>query len=121
MAIAFARLTRYAYRLNLLDARQILASKFTDALRVKESEKETRREEKINAPLGERDATRWGRSDKKKKEIKNACDDGIVGHGVTKTVRNILQRKPINKGRLDRGIKHIHHDTGCASPRARTF
>lgn len=56
-AIALARLTRYAYRLNLLNARQILANRFTDALRIKGSEKEKQKEEEINAPLGERDAT----------------------------------------------------------------
>lgn len=87
LAIAFARLTRYAYCLNLLDARQILANRFTDALRVKGSEKETRREEKINALLGERDAARRdGEKAMKKGTIKNACNGGIVGHSVTKSV-----------------------------------
>lgn len=46
LAIAFARLTRYAYCLNLLDARQILANRFMDALRAKGSEKETRGEKR---------------------------------------------------------------------------
>lgn len=88
-AIAFTRLTWYAYCLNLLDARQILANRFTDALRVKGSEKETRRGEKINAPLGERDATRHDAREKKsdeKRERKTACDGGMVGYGVTKSV-----------------------------------
>lgn len=52
----------------------------------------------MNAPLGNatrRDATEK-KSDEKKREIKNARDE---------VCRNILQRKPINKGRLGRGIK----------------
>lgn len=53
-AIAFARLTQYVYRLNLLEREwQILANRYTDALGVKGSEKETQREKKINAPLAQ--------------------------------------------------------------------
>lgn len=55
-AIAFTRLIQYAYRLNLLNARQILASRFADALRIKGSEKEKRKGEKIGAGRVKRDA-----------------------------------------------------------------
>lgn len=106
LAIAFARLTRYAYCLNLLDARQILANRFMDALRAKGSEKETRREEKINALPGERDAARrdGGKSDGKR-DNKECVQRRNSGAQCDEVCRNILQRKPINKGRLGRGIK----------------
>lgn len=64
-SIALTRLIRHAYRLNLLDARQVLANRFTGCF-----ESKRRKEKKIDAPLEERDATRHDEGEAIKKKGK---------------------------------------------------